>query len=280
MVLREIVGGPFRYVALANNDTVAEPGWLAALVAEAEADPRAGILQGPMVFHDDPSVIENAGILVMTTFDAIPRGRGRPRSEFAMPAELLGACAGGALYRTEMLRQLGLLRDDFFANFEDLELSLRAVACGWRCRYVPGAVIRHKLNASIEKVRDLDFEVRSLRNAMWACLANLPWQVVLLNLPWVALRDLGVLCLAPFTGRAHLARALLASRRRILAELGDLRAARRSLAPIRRASWWRIWWAQRNPLQFRPRLLWNLLRGRQKADIETGGSAPSRPRGA
>jgi GT2 family glycosyltransferase len=272
LALRELVGGDARYVALLNNDAIAEPGWLAALCAAADACPEAFALQSRMVFLDAPDRVENTGIELLTSFDVLPRGRGQHASACGEPAWILGACAGAVLYRADVLREVGLLRDDFFANFEDLELSLRALVRGWRCRYVPEATVRHRLNASIAKVRDLEFETRSLRNVAFACLANLPWQVLALNLPWVVLRDLAVLGLAPFTGRRTLLRALCASRRRLWSERLELRRARAALRPFRRTPWWRIWWLQRNPLLCSPRLLWDLLRGRQKPD----GSVTSR----
>lgn len=253
------------YVALLNNDAVAEPDWLAALVAAADAHPQAGLVQSRIVFFDAPDRIENAGVDLLPTFDVIPRGRGAPREEFDRSAWVLGACAGAVLLRVRMLEEIGLFREDFFANFEDLDLSLRALAYGWRTRYEPAAVVRHKLNASIARVRDPDFDVRSLRNAAFACLANLPWPVLLLDAPFVAARDLAILLLAPFTGRRGLASSLLRSRRRLLAERGAIAAARRELAPARRTSWWRILCAQRAPWSVNPRLVWNLLRGRQRA---------------
>jgi hypothetical protein len=199
-----------------------------------------------MVFHDDPDRLENAGIEVLSSLDAVPRGRNRPRSEYAAGAWLLGACAGAVLYRAEMLRAIGLFDDSFFANFEDVDLSLRGIACGWTCRYVPGAVVRHRLNRSVVKARGEEFDVRSLRNAGWACLVNLPLPVLALDLPWALLRDLAALTLGPLLLRPDLARIVWKSRVRLVRERRAILAARRALAPLRRASWPRVWLMQRS----------------------------------
>jgi GT2 family glycosyltransferase len=47
-----------------------------------------------------------------------------------------------------MLNSVGLLDEDFFFSFEDVDLAWRANLMGWHCLYVPTAVVYHKLKAS------------------------------------------------------------------------------------------------------------------------------------
>jgi GT2 family glycosyltransferase len=235
-----------KYVALLNNDAVAEPQWLETLVAAAERLPGAGLLASHMVFFDSPDVTENAGTVVLTTGEAVPRGRGRPRSEFTEETALLGACGGAVLYRCDALREVGVFRQDFFANFEDVDLSLRLIATGKQCMFVPGAVVRHRLNRSVDKVRDDEFRVRSVRNLSTAYLINMPWQVVLLNLPWLAASWVLVPIVSPLLGQWDLARILARGRIRTLCEVGSILAERRRFRSMRRGSWLRIWLRQRS----------------------------------
>lgn len=53
-------------------------------------------------------------------------------------------CAGAALYRRAMLVEVGLFDPDFFISYEDADLNWRAQLAGWRARYVPTAVVRHR----------------------------------------------------------------------------------------------------------------------------------------
>lgn len=238
--------GRAAYAALLNNDAEAAPDWLARLVAAAEAHPEAGLFASLMVFAGDPERIENAGIDLLSSGEALPRLRGRPRSAAARPARPIGACAGAALYRCAMLREIGLFTEDFFANFEDLDLSLRALVKGWDCRYVPGALVRHKLGRSIRRIRGREFLLRSQRNLLRAYWVNLPWQVLLLNLPMQVLAQLSILLLAPLAGQFLLASVVLRSRCAFVREAAAVRAARRRLAPRARGAWLRIWLRQRN----------------------------------
>lgn len=62
--------------------------------------------------------------------------------------EIFGACSGAAMYRREMLDYIGLFDEDFFAYFDDVDLALRARLMGWKCFYVPKAVVYHIHSAS------------------------------------------------------------------------------------------------------------------------------------
>ena len=55
--------GHSEFVALLNNDTVADPDWLAELVAAA-ADPAVGMCASRMLLMGEPALIDSAGIAV------------------------------------------------------------------------------------------------------------------------------------------------------------------------------------------------------------------------
>ncbi len=254
--------GACEFVALLNNDAVADPRWLEALLAAA-AEPHVGIVASRMRLFAEPALLDNAGVWLLGNGEVVPRGRLQRAERWGDGGDLLAACGGAMLLRCAMLRAIGTFRGDFFANFEDVDLSLRAVATGWRIRYAPGAEVRHHLNATIRRVRDAAFNVRSVRNATWAWLVNLPWPVVLLNAPWFVLSNLAVVLLLPLAGRRAIAGAVVRGRWRALGELPAILAERRRLRPLRRAGWWGIWWRQRWFVGESCRLLWRTLRGRR-----------------
>lgn len=241
--IRAALGNPdTQYVALLNNDAKAAPNWLSKLVECAETSPRIGAVAGTMVFHDRPEVIENTGVVLLHSGEAMPRQRGRPISEAAGAAhQPIGACAGAALYRAEMLREIGLFEEWFFANFEDVELSLRALATGWDIRFTPHALVRHKLSQSINRVRDREFMLRSQRNLLWGTATRLPWQAHLLNLPWWLLGNLVLIVVAPVFGQRLMAQVMLVSRWRFLRDLPAVLKERSNFRARRRGGWFRIW---------------------------------------
>lgn len=270
-----LAAGRCEYAALLNNDAEADPRWVEELVAAA-ADPAVGVVGSRMRLWAEPDRLDGAGVWLLSNGDSAPRGRLDPAGAWDTPGELLSACGGAVLLRGTMLRAIGTFRDDFFANFEDMDLCLRAAVAGWRIRYAPRAEVRHRLNATIARVRDLSFDVRSVRNATFAFLVNLPLPVLLLNLPAFLLSNLLIVLLMPLAGRPAVALAFLRGRLRALGELPAIGRERRALAPLRRAPWWRIWWMQRSFVLEYARLLWLRLHGRRTGLMARG----PRPAGA
>lgn len=136
-------------VALLNNDTEAEPGWLEAVVAAFERHPEAGLVASKMLLFDRRDTLHTAGDFYR--LDGIPGNRGvwqRDNGTYSREEHVFSACGGSAAYRRAMLDQVGLLDDDFFFSCEDMDLAWRAQLAGWRCVYTPEAVVYHKLAAT------------------------------------------------------------------------------------------------------------------------------------
>ncbi|MBI1353001.1 MAG: glycosyltransferase [Acidobacteria bacterium] len=138
------------FVALLNNDAEAEPRWLEALLAAAGQAPDIGMVASKIVSYDDPNVIDKVGHLIYP--DGQNRGRGSgaiDRGQFDRIEEVAWPDGAGALYRKEMLDEIGLFDEDFFAYADDAELGLRGRLAGWRCLYTPHAVVRHRLGSTL-----------------------------------------------------------------------------------------------------------------------------------
>lgn len=136
-------------VALLNNDTQAEPGWLAAVVDAFERHPEAGLVASKMLLFDQRDTLHTAGDFYGA--DGIPGNRGvwqRDNGAYSHEEYVFSACGGAAAYRRAMLDQIGLLDDDFFFSCEDVDLAWRAQLAGWRCLYTPDAVVYHRLAAT------------------------------------------------------------------------------------------------------------------------------------
>lgn len=177
------------YVATLNNDTVAEPTWLAALVAAAEGNERWGAVGSKMVLARNPQVIDSCGIALDRAGIAWDLLGGRPAATVDRPREVFGACAGAALYRRSMLDEIGLFDEDFFAYLEDADLAWRARLAGWRAVLAPNAVVHHVHSGSLG---DASPRKRFLlgRNKIWMIAKCLPTRDVW-QLPLILAYDLG-----------------------------------------------------------------------------------------
>ena len=166
------------YVALLNNDAVAHSLWLQSLIEALEAYPEAGFAASKMLFYDNPEIIDRVGDGYTRAGTGLLRGRGMMADNYNGRGWVFGACAGAALYRTRMLRDVGLFDEDFFLLYEDVDLSFRAQLKGYKCLYVPEALVYHKGSGSI--IYDSPTSVYySHRNLEWVYIQNMPARLIL-----------------------------------------------------------------------------------------------------
>jgi GT2 family glycosyltransferase len=132
--------------------------------------------------YDKRDMLDSAGDVFAINGSASKRGHLEPAARYTEPAEVFGACAAAALYRRSMLADIGLLDEDFFLIFEDVDLSFRAQNAGYRCAYVPTACVYHKTNASIGTYSHI-YVYYGQRNLELTYLKNMPWPLLLKHLP-------------------------------------------------------------------------------------------------
>jgi GT2 family glycosyltransferase len=161
------------YVVLLNNDAVPHPNWLENLLNAIKDHPEAGFAASKMLFFDNPTTIDRTGDIYTTGGTALLRGRGQLSDNYTDREWVFGACAGAALYKTRMLKDVGLFDEDFFLVYEDVDLSFRAQLRGFKCLYVPDAIVYHLASSSI--VDDSSISVYySHRNLEWVYIQNMP----------------------------------------------------------------------------------------------------------
>ena len=170
-----------KYVALLNNDAIPHPKWLATLLDAIEANDDAGFAASKILFHSTPGMIDRAGDAYTVAGAGLLRGRGEPAWRYDRKEWIFGACAGAALYRSRMLRAVGAFDEDFFLLHEDVDLSFRAQLQGYRCIYVPEALVYHKASSSV--VHDSPISVYyGHRNLEWVYIKNMPARLIVLTI--------------------------------------------------------------------------------------------------
>jgi GT2 family glycosyltransferase len=172
------------YVATLNDDAVAHPEWLDALVSALEARPDAGMCASQVRLFGEPR-LDSVGMLVARDGSSKQRGHGRPPEDFPVAEETLMPSGSAALYRRSMLEEIGGFDDDFFLYCEDTDLGLRARWAGWKCLYVPGAVVEHHYSHTAGRVSPLKAYYVE-RNRLFVLVKNFPGRM-LLAAPFAAL---------------------------------------------------------------------------------------------
>ena len=183
-------------VASLNNDTEVSPGWAEALVTALRSHPEAGVAASKILLFDRRDTLHSAGDACGV--DGIPLNRGvwqKDEGQFDTDEYIWGGCGGAVAYRRAMLNDIGLLDEDLFMYCEDVDLNWRAQLAGYRCIFVPQAVVYHHLSATGGGPLASFY---TGRNTVWVLVKNYPtellrrhWRAVLraqLKIAWEALK--------------------------------------------------------------------------------------------
>lgn len=139
------------FVLLLNNDTEVEPDFLQLLVRACEHQPKLGMVQPLIFFTEDRDKIWSAGGSFGPEL-GISKTIGYGKNKTALTKQKNGpldwATGCCVLIRSQALREVGLLREVFFAYFEDVDLSLRIREKGWEIRLASEARIYHAVAGS------------------------------------------------------------------------------------------------------------------------------------
>lgn len=169
------------YIALLNNDAVLTDHWLEVMVNSLRSDDSIGFCSSKIIIAGT-DLVDSVGDTFTTAFTGTKMGEYEPEHGFTERRQVPGACAAAVIYKRSMLDQIGFLDEDFFFNHEDTDLNLRAWLSGWKCLFVPEAVVYHKVNASVGELSDTGVYYFS-RNNVWVWIKNTPAPFMIRYLP-------------------------------------------------------------------------------------------------
>lgn len=135
------------YYLLLNNDTIVEKNFLSALVKTASRDQKIGIV-GPVIydFAQKNKILYSGGKINWLFARPIHKKEKINKTE---PATFITGCC--FLIKKDLLNEIGLLDEKFFAYFEDTAYCTLAIQAGFTCVIEPKAVIYHKESSSLGK---------------------------------------------------------------------------------------------------------------------------------
>jgi len=173
------------FVAPFNNDAIADPHWLEELVNYLKKHPECAIaacsLQSIKGDHYD-----STGDMYTVWGLPFPRGRGESTNgQFDKQRHIFGASGGASVYRVECLHEIGIYDQDFFAYYEDIDISFRAQLAGWKVAFVPSAIVYHAYNTTSSKIKGFT-TYQSIKNLPFVVIKDVPARL----LPTVAPRFL------------------------------------------------------------------------------------------
>jgi GT2 family glycosyltransferase len=135
------------YFFIVNNDTEFTPGLLEGLLDVFRRHPDAGLVSPKFHYFFEKGTIEYAGyrnINLFTGRNGMIGHREKDHGQYDEMKETHYAHGGGMMVSRDIIERVGLMPEDFFLYYEELDWSEQVKRKGFKIYYQPGSLIYHK----------------------------------------------------------------------------------------------------------------------------------------
>jgi GT2 family glycosyltransferase len=143
-----------QYIWLVNNDTVVDPDALTGLIERMQQKPEAGLCGSTLLYYHDPKKVQAlAGAsynkwLAVSRHIGVWRDADTPVDKKEIESKLSYIIGASVLLSREFLELVGLMCEDYFFYFDELDWSVRA-GSRFAMAYAPRSIVYHKEGGSI-----------------------------------------------------------------------------------------------------------------------------------
>lgn len=222
-------------IAVLNADATAHADWLQELETAARLDTGIGMVASRVLLDSPENVIDSKGIRINRGGMALLRGHGQKEpaagEDVNRVEQVFGPAGSAAMYKREMLEQVGFFEPDYFAYYEDVDLAFRARWAGWKCVLANLARAVHRHSYTMDRV-GINKRYWLHKNRLRTILRNYPLSWYVSCLPHLVAYNLGGLAVAARNGELLDA---MRARKDFVAGLGRDLAARRKILGTARA---------------------------------------------
>lgn len=142
------------YVLFINNDVEVEPDFLEPLLEVFQEFPKVGMASPRIHFYDHPGLIQYAGSTPMNPFTIRNSGIGWNQQDTGqyLESRLTAYIHGAAMIvPRKVMEEVGLMYDDYFLYYEELDWCHRIQKAGYQILYVGQSLVHHKESVSTGK---------------------------------------------------------------------------------------------------------------------------------
>jgi len=180
------------YVVLLNQDTYVEPDFLVELVNKANSEPQIGIVQPLILYYQNKKEINSCGNKLHYLGYGWTNGNHEIVENY--PAlnninEIVYASGAAVLYKTKMLKEIGLFDEKYFSYHEDSDLCLRARLQGYQTILAQKSIVYHDYHFPTQKNPRRYFWME--KNRLYLILKFYNWYTLFLILPMELFMSLG-----------------------------------------------------------------------------------------
>lgn len=143
----------FSHFWLLNNDTVVERNSLKELLSFQLMNPNMGIIGCKLFFYNNPQMLQGVGGKYNKWIGKVSEvGNGISENKFNNEDITIDYPIGASMFTTKkFLEDVGLMDEDYFLYYEEMDWSIRAKKRGWEIGFCNNSKVFHKGGASINK---------------------------------------------------------------------------------------------------------------------------------
>jgi GT2 family glycosyltransferase len=227
-----------KWVVLLNPDAFPEPDWLEQLIKAARDYPEYQSFSSRLLQAGNPALLDGEGDCYHISGVAWRKGFGKQADNIQVPTGVFSPCAAAAMYRSDILLEVGGFDEEFFCYVEDVDLGFRLRLAGYKAMYVPDAVVHH-IGSATTGGQQSDFSVyHGHRNLVWTFIKNMPGGLFWLLLPLHLVMNLSSIVWFTLRGKG---KVILRAKRDAIKGIPRMWRKRRGIQASRHASVADIW---------------------------------------
>jgi GT2 family glycosyltransferase len=177
-------------VALLNDDTEVEPGWLKAMVRVIESDEKVVAVQPRLHWIKNKEQFDYAGAMGgLIDIFGYPFCYGRmfetreiDKGQYDWVEDIFWASGSACLFRRKPYLESGGLDEKFFAHQEEIDLNWRLQLMGYKIKTAPEAVVYHYAGGTLSE-ETLKKKYLNHRNSLMMLIKNYQLRTLLWILP-------------------------------------------------------------------------------------------------
>ena len=174
------------FVALFNNDAVADKNWLKNLFTSFKDSPNV-MIATPAIIKADKKSLDALGTSYSIFGAPFPRFRNENINQASkVPEFVFGGAGGASLYKISLFNEIGLFDEDFFAYYEEDDLNFRAQLAGYQVITVPSSKVYHAVGGTSGKIKGFTAQ-QTAKNFWYLYTKNMPGWLYIKYLPLASL---------------------------------------------------------------------------------------------
>jgi len=172
-----------KYIITLNADAFSEKEWLGNIKKAIEKYPNC-FFASKLIMANDRMRLDGAGDVFHFTGQVWRKYYNYKEINLNLKEEeVFSACGAAAIYPKDAFLKVGGFDPDYFSYVEDIDLGFRLRLAGYRCIFLPHAVVHHVGSGSTGKRSDFSVYYGQ-RNLVWTFMKNMPGVLFWILLPF------------------------------------------------------------------------------------------------